>query len=296
MKDYKGIDLLNLLFDAIKKGDQHEVAKWFSSSKLSDYSYNNWSPLHEAVIQGQTEIVWDLLNRYGFDADDNFELEPSYDEVYGTGNLIKDDYDFTYGSALTLALSRGYMGIAEALIRNGANVNRDFYGSSSNSYDGVAKFFGASPHINEGNCLLLALNQNAVSIVRLMREYNVYINEGWGRNDPQDNALSSFLRLADHEKVELLLSLGADPNSMILDSHQENWNALYFSVCQYLSDDNNKEKWFEIVKGLLKYGATLNYREDRGEDDTVLEIVIRSSDKNLKTLFGLERIQKAIFI
>lgn len=295
MEDHKDIDTLELLFDAIQKGSQYDVAKWFISNRLSDYSYNNWSPLHEAVVQGKTEIVWDLIKRYNLDADDNFELELNYDEVYGSGNRIKYKYEFIYGSALTLALSHGYMAIAEILIRNGANVNRDFYGSDSSSYDGIAKFFGASAHVDKGNCLLLALNQNAIAIVRLMQENGVWLNEGWGR-EPQDTVLGYFLRLVDVDTVDLLLSGGADPNQLILDSNEEDWNALYFSVRKYLSDDQHKTNWLKIINSLLKYGAKLDYREIRGDDDTVMEIVLKSDDENLMNFFGVERVKKNIFI
>lgn len=280
------IDPLNTLYDEIEKGNLYTVKKWFIDYKLSDFSYNNWSPVHEAVYQGQAEILWHLINNYACHVNEDFELEPSYDEVYGAGNFVKDQNDITKGSALTLALQTGNLACADLLIRAGAYVNESFLGSISNKYRDIRAFFGNND-TDEGNCLMLALKIKASPIVKLMHENGLLVDDSWSDNYGKCNAFNYFLSSGMVDQVRQLLELGADPHQIINDEYCD-WNALYFVVSKYRS--TKESCWLEMASLLVHHGANLAFRETDGEDDTVLEMVIRAKDFDLAKIFGVERL------
>lgn len=80
------------LYESIRNGNHNDVKTFFQNEDESSHNWLSccsWSPILEAAAHGQTDIVWDLIHEYGFDADDSFELESHYEEVMAQVRIVK---------------------------------------------------------------------------------------------------------------------------------------------------------------------------------------------------------------
>lgn len=272
------------LYESIRNGNHNEVKTFFQNE--GEHSLNwliscSWPPLLEAAAHGQTDILWDLIHEYGYDANDSFELESHCEEIYGSGKDRQEEHSLCRGTALTLALEFGHWPTAALLISEGADVNAMFYGESAQTYNS----FGYELFTDEGPCLYLALRNNAPNrIIQLMQANGLDADEAWGDYDEKDTLLGLAIRDKKPELVSKLLELGADPNQTVRTPHECHLHTLCFITHHYISSD---PVWLEIISLLLEHGADNDYESDDDDYDGVYKSAISHGDAALINSLGL---------
>ena len=278
------------LYKSIRDGNHNDVKtllKNESEDSLNWLSCCSWSPLLEAAAHGQTDIIWDLINEYGFDVDGSFELESRDEEVYGSGKERQEEHSYCRGTALTLALESGHWPTAALLISEGADANAMFYGVTAQNFEN----FGYDVSEEEGTCLYLALNNKAPNrVIQLMQNNGLEIDASWGDNNEKDTLLGIAIRNKNTELVSKLLELGADPNQTVRIPHEGHLQTLHFIIHHYVGGE---PVWLEIINLLLEHGADNDYEADNNDYDHtgVYEAALSHGDTELiKSLGLMERV------
>ena len=251
------------LYESIREGNRDDLKALIqkeSKAGIEVLDCNKWPPILEAAAYGQTDILWELVHEYGFDTL-SFELEPYYEEIYGSGNERKEEHSLCRGTALTVALEAGHWATAAFLITEGADVNAMFYGISAQTYES----FGYEISTDEGTCLYLALvNQAPSRIIELMQTNGLDVDQAWGKSNEEDTLLGIAIRDKKPELVSKLLELGADPNQTVRIPNEVHLHTLCFIIHHYVSSE---PAWLEIISLLLKHGADNDYEADEEDED-----------------------------
>ena len=87
-----------------------------------------------------------------------------------------------------------------------------------------------------------------------------------------------------------MLKLGANVNQYVKHEYLERVPLLILAVKEYLERSNKKAERLKIINILLKNGPDLSMKCLDAEDETVMDFVIDSKDKELIRMFGLEKI------
>ena len=284
------------LYESIRNGNHNEVKTFFQNE--GEHSLNwltscSWPPLLEAAAHGQTDILWDLIHEYGYDANDSFELESHCEEIYGSGKDRQEEHSLCRGTALTLALEFGHWPTAALLISEGADVNAMFYGESAQTYNS----FGYELFTDEGPCLYLALRNNAPNrIIQLMQANGLDVDEAWGDYDKKDTLLGLAIRDKKPELVSKLLELGADPNQTVRTPHECHLHTLCYIIHRYV---RSQPVWLEIIRLLIDHGADNDYEADNDNEDcgydSVYKEALAHGDDSLIVCLGLvDRVVKEL--
>ncbi|MFN4149536.1 MAG: ankyrin repeat domain-containing protein [Candidatus Sericytochromatia bacterium] len=209
---------------------------------INEYN-NSFTPLILSILYGNKEISNLLIEKV---------IDPN----------IKDNYS---RPALFFALEKGYVGIAEKLIKKGANVNIRFKHSDYENFTPLmwtsfylnkidlaklilSKGGDIDAKTNEGfTPLIIASEFNNISMVKFLLErkanINASINEGYYIGY---TSLMFAIQNENEDLVKLLISKGANVNSIISDGKYKGYTLLSFA-----SNIANKS----IIDILKKYGA-----------------------------------------
>jgi hypothetical protein len=169
------------------------------------------------------------------------------------------------GTALHKACEDGHVGVAAALIRNGADINarryfgeetvlmaacaarRGTHGVQRPDLDTARLILESGADVNLGSPLLRAAACNHVDVVRLLLEFRAEVNrrDAWGKTP-----LMAAAKEGHDECVRVLLDAGADVNA----SEREGRRALYYACY---------EGHTSTVRLLLDRGADASARHGR---------------------------------
>ena len=272
------------LYESIREGNRDDLKAFFQKESEACIYFlrrNNWPPSLEAAAHGQTDILWELVHEYGFNVDDSFELEPSYEEIYGSGNERKEEHSLCRGTALTVALEAGHWATAAFLITEGADVNAMFFGSSAQNNEN----FGYEISNEEGTCLYLALVNKAPSrIIELMHTNGLEVDAEWGDYDEKDTLLGVAIRGKKPALVAKLLELGADPNQNVCIPHEGQWHTLCFITYHYIRSDPD---WLTIIRLLIEHGADNEFDPEDEDYEGVYQSALSIGDEALLSSLGL---------
>jgi uncharacterized protein len=261
------------------------------------------TPLMWAAEQGHAEVV-KLLVAAGADVNANSTIEQVKGRRYGCNNCT-GEAPFTGGvTALVLAARQGNLAAVQALIENGADMNKATGDGSTamvvaiqNGHYNVARYLvekGAD--INKANIkgwtpLYLAVkhrnletgtipvpNQNqAFDFIKLLLERDVDVNARIKANTEIRNGqratwfnepgATAFIRAAlcgDIEVMRMLLAKGADPNIITEDGTTALMAAAGVGYTEGFIQYRSREDSIAAVKLLLELGANVNAQNEGG--------------------------------
>ena len=124
---------------------------------------------------------------------------------------------------------------------------------------------GALPYlggIDRESPLMLAIHDNLPSVVKLLMDYDPYLDE--------DDLLLTAIFCADVEIIECLLENGLDANEWTDDTpRSQRWPVLHLAVT---------EGRLDVVEALLRYGADVEAKDSNGKTALEKAIMIGRED------------------
>ena len=228
---------------AIINGDIEIVRMLLSrGAKINTKNRYGNTPLHNAVISNKIEII-ELLINHGADvnARDGKNMMPLHMAIENDAEetvelLLRRSVNVhaegQYGTPLHLAAERGYLKIAEHLIKYGARVNST----------GISVYSEDTP-------LQLAVDRGHNEVVKLLLERGANIDV---QSKGGDTILYCAVENGDSVIIEHILKHGPDLNN---ESNKSALNAAVLGCGRQYS---------KIVKSLLEYGFTVD-PEDRND-------------------------------
>lgn len=230
---------------------------WDSKTEYLEFSNERGCPsLYLAALSGSTSTCIRLIG-HGAKIDEQWGKE-----LFGDEDFVPDYGDYSYkcgfySSALGAAISRGYRGVAEVLIKFGADVNLQLTEGEQSSALEVAIAFDN----HEIVALLLASGANVS--MELDNKYN--------------NALTSSVYYGNIVMVSQLLEAGAGADI----------NQNHYSYFQYLTNvlDAIAVDGFpmreDILKLLIQYDVDLNMKLYVSSEESVLALAVKEGQINV---------------
>lgn len=236
-----------------------------------------WNPLHAACKVGNFRAVESILGYIHKSKNITYDINTVFE-------TIDSDSD-NRGTALTEALLNGHKDIAKLLINNGANVNATYYNQDTNCPEWL---FGEYDHATDGG-VAWWLSDEALFNLCLVHGLEI------DAEDHQNNtALIYAVRSSKIKKVLQLLKNGANVNLYCQHEYMGKIPLLVYAVTIHC--EQKMECSFDVVKALLKYGASLSAQCLGCENETVIDIVLDQGSENLIELFGLTNLAEKMAI
>ncbi len=266
--------MIDSIYKAIQIGSTKDMKKLLAQD-INDVLDGGWNPLHEACKVGNIKAVESILKYIKKSGNVSFDINSDYECI--------DLYSDNRGTALTEALLNGHKDIAKLLIVNGANVNATYYNQNSNRPEWFFCEYGLAT--DSGVAWWLSDEE----LFKLCLAHGLEID---AEDNNENTALIHAVKSSKIKKVTQLLENGANVNLYCQHEYMGKIPVLVYAVIIHM--EQKSECSFNVVKALLKHGASLSAKCLDCDNETVIDIVMGQGTEYLIELFGLTKLAENI--